>query len=97
MSTVIRLARFGTHKRPFYHIVVTDSRNCRDGRFIEKLGTYNPVPTSGGDKVELNKEKFDVWAQKGATPSDTVKRVLKIFVAQKPATVTPIASKKKAK
>ncbi len=70
----IRLARGGAKKRPFYQVVVTDSRNARDGRFIERLGFFNPVP-GGQDKDEplrLDLERVDYWLQQGARPSERV-------------------------
>ncbi len=75
MAVRIRLNRMGAKKRPFYRLVVADSRAPRDGRFIEILGHYNPIV----DPVELvvDKEKAQDWLKKGAQPSDTVKRLLK--------------------
>lgn len=75
MAVKIRLNRMGAKKRPFYRMVVADSRAPRDGRFIEILGHYNPIV----DPVELvvDKEKAQDWLNKGAQPSDTVKRLLK--------------------
>ena len=77
MSVVIRLARAGTKKRPVYHIVVADSRYPRDGRFIEKLGTYNPMlPKDSQERVNLDLERVKHWLSKGAQPSDRVLRFL---------------------
>lgn len=75
MAVRIRLNRMGAKKRPFYRLVVADSRAPRDGRFIEILGHYNPIV----DPVELvvDTEKAKDWLNKGAQPSDTVKRLLK--------------------
>lgn len=75
MAVRIRLTRMGAKKRPFYRVVVADSRYPRDGRFIEILGQYNPIT----EPVELvvDKEKTLEWLAKGAQPSDTVKRLLK--------------------
>ena len=75
MSVKIRLSRHGAKKRPFYRIVAADIESPRDGRFIETLGTYNPLK----DPVEvtLDKERVDYWIQQGATPSDTVRSILK--------------------
>jgi small subunit ribosomal protein S16 len=70
----IRLRRMGAKKRPFYRVVVADSRAPRDGRFIETLGTYNPLITPA--EVELNAEKVQLWLSRGAQPSDTVRRLL---------------------
>ncbi|GAB3727256.1 30S ribosomal protein S16 [Luteimonas pelagia] len=73
----IRLTRGGAKKRPFYHIIVTDSRSARDGRNIERLGYYNPV-ASGQDKpVELNIERAEFWMGQGAQMSDKVRALYK--------------------
>ena len=73
MSLVIRLARAGTKKRPVYHIVVADSRSPRDGRFIERLGHYNPLmPKDNKDRLKFDIEKAKAWIAKGAQPSKTV-------------------------
>ncbi|MCX7794585.1 MAG: 30S ribosomal protein S16 [Thermodesulfovibrionales bacterium] len=69
----IRLMRMGAHKRPFYRIVVADSRTRRDGPYIELLGTYDPLKNS---EVRLDKEKVKEWLQKGAQPTESVKRLL---------------------
>ncbi len=77
MSLKIRLARGGAKKRPFYSIVVTDSRNPRDGRFIEKIGTYNPLLAKNDEKrVQYDAERAKHWLDKGATPTDRVARFL---------------------
>ncbi len=77
MSLVIRMARAGTKKRPFYHIVVADSRSPRDGRFIERLGYFNPLlPKEKTERLKLDMEKAQEWMKKGAQPSDRVKRFL---------------------
>ena len=75
----IRLARSGAKKRPFYHIVVTDSRNQRDGRYIERIGYFNPIAT--GDEVELNidQERVEYWLGHGAKASDRVGTLLKEY------------------
>jgi len=74
---VIRMARAGTKKRPFYHIVLADSRSPRDGRFIERLGYYNPLlPKDKEERLKLDYEKVKVWMTKGAQPSDRVMRFL---------------------
>ena len=75
MAVKLRLARHGTTKRPFYRIVVTDSENRRDGRFLEILGTYNPKPDPA--EVSLDGERVKYWIEQGATPTDTVKNILK--------------------
>lgn len=74
MAVRIRLRRMGAKKRPFYRVVVADSRAPRDGRFIETLGTYNPLITPA--EVKLNAEKVQLWLSRGAQPSDTVRRLL---------------------
>lgn len=75
MAVKIRLARHGAKKRPFYRIVATDNDSPRDGRFLEKLGTYNPLHNPA--KVELDAERVKYWIGQGATPTDTVKSILK--------------------
>lgn len=89
MALKIRLARGGAKKRPFYRIVVTDSRNPRDGRFIERLGTYNPLLAKDNDeRVKLNVDRIKHWIEKGAKPSDRVA----IFLGQ--ADVIPMPAKR---
>ena len=73
----IRLARGGAKKRPFFHIVVTDSRNARDGRYIERLGFFNPVAAGKEQKLTLDRARADYWISKGAQPSERVARLLK--------------------
>ncbi len=74
---VIRMARAGTKKRPFYHIVAADSRSPRDGRFIERLGYFNPLlPKDKEDRLRLDLDKVKDWMKKGAQPSDRVMRFL---------------------
>ena len=77
MAMKIRLARGGSKKRPFYRIVAADSRMPRDGRFIEKLGTYNPLLAKDSeDRVQMDVEKVKEWMAKGAQPTDRVRRML---------------------
>ena len=77
MAMKIRLARGGSKKRPFYRIVAADSRMPRDGRFIEKLGTYNPLlPKDSEDRVKMNIERVQYWVSEGAQPTDRVARML---------------------
>ena len=77
MALAIRLARGGMKKRPYYRIVVTDSRNARDGKFIEKIGTYNPLlPKESEDRIKLDSERAAHWLSVGAQPSDRVARFL---------------------
>ena len=77
MATKIRLARGGSKKRPFYAIVVADSRMPRDGRFLEKVGTYDPLLAKDSEeRVKLDLEKVQAWLDKGAVPTDRVVRFL---------------------
>jgi small subunit ribosomal protein S16 len=77
MSLKIRLARGGAKKRPFYRVVVADSRSPRDGRYIEKLGTFDPLKAKdAADRVVLDAEKAKQWLVKGAQPTDRVARLL---------------------
>ncbi len=77
MAMKIRLARGGSKKRPFYAIVAADSRMPRDGRFIEKLGTYNPMlPKDSEERVKMNMERVKYWLGEGAQPTDRVSRML---------------------
>jgi small subunit ribosomal protein S16 len=77
MPLVMRMTRHGAKKRPYYHIVVADSRCPRDGRFVEKIGTYNPsLANDNPDRVKLNAERVQYWIKNGAQPSDRVARFL---------------------
>jgi len=77
MALKIRLSRGGAKKRPFYHVVVADSRSPRDGRFIERVGTYNPmVPKDHPERITLKDERIKHWMSVGALPSDRVARFL---------------------
>jgi small subunit ribosomal protein S16 len=77
MPVVIRMARAGTKKRPVYHIVAADSRSPRDGRFIERLGYFNPLlPKEKTERLKLDMDKVKAWIAKGAQPSDRVMRFL---------------------
>jgi small subunit ribosomal protein S16 len=73
----IRLSRAGAKKRPFYHLVVTDSRNRRDGRYIERLGFFNPVGQEQEENLRIDLERVDYWVGQGAQPSDRVASLLK--------------------
>lgn len=75
MSVKIRLSRHGAKKKPFYRIVVADSESPRDGRFLENVGTYNPLVDPA--QVVLKQERIQYWIDQGAIPSDTVKSLLK--------------------
>lgn len=74
---VIRLARGGAKKRPFYNVVVADSRNRRDGRFIERVGFYNPIATAKEEGLRLSIERISYWQDRGAQLSDTVAGLVK--------------------
>jgi small subunit ribosomal protein S16 len=73
---VIRLSRGGAKKRPFFNIVVSDSRERRDGRFIERVGFYNPVASGGEEPLRVSHERISYWTSKGAQLSDTVSRLV---------------------
>ncbi len=73
----IRLARGGSKKRPFYHVVVTDSRNSRDGRYIERVGFFNPIAEGKQEELRLERERIDYWIGQGAQPTDRVKSLMK--------------------
>lgn len=77
MALKIRLARAGAKKRPYYHIVVADSRSPRDGRFIEKVGSYNPMlPSDHADRIRLSDDRIVHWLSEGATATDRVAKFL---------------------
>jgi small subunit ribosomal protein S16 len=73
----IRLARTGAKKRPFYHVVVTDSRTPRDGRFIERVGFFNPVAAEREDRLRIDVERVAFWKGRGAQSTDAVERLLR--------------------
>ncbi len=73
----IRLARGGSKKRPFYHLTVANSRDARDGRFVERIGFFNPVATGGEVRLSVNQERATYWLSKGAQPSERVAQLLK--------------------
>jgi small subunit ribosomal protein S16 len=94
MAMKIRLARAGSKKRPFYRIVATDSRMPRDGRFLEKLGTYNPLlPKDSEQRVKMDAERIQHWLDRGAQPTD---RILRMLEAAGLREKTPRANMKKA-
>jgi small subunit ribosomal protein S16 len=99
MSLKIRLARAGTKKRPFYHVGIADSRAPRDGRFIERLGHFNPlVGKDAKDRLKLDLEKIKAWLAKGATPTDRVLRFLdEAGVMKRPARNNPNKAQPKKK
>lgn len=74
MAVKIRLKRMGSNKKPFYRIVVADSRSPRDGKIVEKIGTYNPMTNPA--TIELDNEKVEKWIKNGAKPTDTVKALI---------------------
>ncbi|WJW74778.1 30S ribosomal protein S16 [Thiohalobacter sp. IOR34] len=81
----IRLARGGAKKRPFYHIVVTDSRNRRDGRYIERLGFFNPLAKEDAEGLRIDVERVEHWLSRGAKASERVDQLLKQHKAQNAA------------
>ena len=78
---VIRLARTGSKKNPFYHVVVADKRFPRDGRYIEQVGYYNPMARGKETRIQLDQERINYWVGTGAAPSDRVKHLIKDFKA----------------
>ena len=99
MALRIRLARGGAKKKPFYSIVVADSRAPRDGRFIEKLGTYNPLlPRDSEQRVSFSEERVRYWLDNGALPTDRVARFLdRADIRPRQARSNPEKAKPKAK
>lgn len=77
MAVKIRLTRMGSKKKPFYRVVVADSRSPRDGKFIEQIGYFNPLLESVSDQVKLDAEKAKKWLDNGAQPTETVKALFK--------------------
>ncbi len=75
----IRLSRTGAKKRPFYHIVVADSRRARDGRSIERVGFFNPIATGGEERLRLNNERIQHWISQGAQTSERVAKLIKEY------------------
>ncbi len=73
----IRLSRGGSKKRPFYHLTVTDSRNARDGRFIERIGFFNPMAQGQAERLRVDLDRVEHWVDLGAKTSDRVKRLIK--------------------
>ncbi|NKB36765.1 MAG: 30S ribosomal protein S16 [Gammaproteobacteria bacterium] len=73
----IRLSRKGAKKRPFYHIVVTDSRNKRDGRYIERIGFFNPIASGQEEKLRIDHERAKYWLEQGAQTSERVNNLFK--------------------
>ena len=90
MSLKIRLARAGSKKRPYYHIVVADVRSPRDGRFIEAVGSWNPLLPKDGERVKLDEERIKHWLGHGALPTDRVLRFLdQAGISKRPARNNP--------
>ena len=90
---VIRLARGGAKKRPFFNIIVTDSHNRRDGRFIERVGYYNPIAGEGEEGLRVAQDRISFWQERGAKLSDTVAGLVKkSAMAAKPAAAAPPAA-----
>ena len=89
MAVVLRLSRAGTHKAPFYHVVATDSRKPRDGRYIEDVGVFDP--TRRPERLELKAERVQHWLKAGAKPSQTVAKLLKRAKIAKAAVEAPKA------
>ena len=99
MSLKIRLSRGGAKKRPFYRIVVADARMPRDGRFVEKIGTFDPIKSKDdANRVVLDAEKAKAWIAKGAQPTDRVLRLLDgLGIVKREAHINPIKAKPKKK
>ncbi|NMG38218.1 30S ribosomal protein S16 [Chelativorans sp. ZYF759] len=90
MALKIRLARAGSKKRPYYHIVIADVRSPRDGRFIEQVGSWNPMLPKEGERVKLNEDRIKHWMSQGALPTDRVLRFLdQAGLAARPARSNP--------
>ena len=94
MAVKSRLARHGAKKRPYYRVVVADSRSRRDGRYIEEVGKYNPV--SSPKVIDLDLEKIDEWIAKGAQPTDTAAALIKVAREGVPAQEKKVKLSKKA-
>ena len=86
MAVSIRLSRQGTKKRPFYRVVVTDSRSPRGGKFLENIGTFDPAKEIKDASLKIDQERFAYWKGTGATPSDTLVKLLKEHVKHQVAT-----------
>ena len=86
----IRLSRGGAKKRPFYTVVVTDSRNRRDGRYIERVGFFNPIASGQDVKLSLNQERLQYWLNTGAQPSERVVSLMKEYARQQTPVQTAV-------
>jgi small subunit ribosomal protein S16 len=82
---IIRLSRSGTNKRPFYHVVVADRRRPRGGRYIERVGFFNPIAAGGEERLRVDLGRIDHWLSHGAQPSERVEDLLKQYRASSPA------------
>ena len=89
---VIRLSRGGSKSRPFYNIVVADKRNRRDGRFIERIGFYNPLARGGEEPLRVAVDRLTYWTGVGAEPSDTVSHLVKQHAAKAADVVAVVAA-----
>ncbi|MFN3547397.1 MAG: 30S ribosomal protein S16 [Mesorhizobium sp.] len=90
MSLKIRLARAGSKKRPYYHVVVADARSPRDGRFIEAIGAWNPMMPKDGERVKIDADRAKHWLGQGAQPTDRVLRFLdEAGIAKRPVRSNP--------
>ncbi len=89
---ILRLTRGGANKRPFYHLVATDSRNRRDGRFIERLGFYNPIATEGEEGLRIALDRIEYWKGVGAQLSPAVARLVKDFTKKSGQPAAPAAA-----
>jgi small subunit ribosomal protein S16 len=90
MSLKIRLARAGSKKRPYYHVVIADVRSPRDGRFIEQVGSWNPLLPKDGERVKVDAERIKHWMSHGALPTDRVARFLdEAGIVSRPARSNP--------
>jgi small subunit ribosomal protein S16 len=90
MSLKIRLARAGSKKRPYYHVVVADARSPRDGRFIEAIGAWNPMVPKDGERVKIDADRVQHWLSHGAQPTDRVLRFLdEAGIVKRPARSNP--------
>jgi small subunit ribosomal protein S16 len=92
----IRLSRGGAKKRPFYHIVVTDQRNRRDGRYIERVGFFNPVARGAEEKLRVDIDRVEHWIGNGARPSDRVSALIKNFRQTQGSSTTGAAAESAA-
>ena len=94
MALKIRLARGGAKKRPYYRVIVADARSPRDGKFIEKVGTYNPLlPKDSADRIKIDAERVQYWISKGAQPTEKLEKMLYKMGITK--TITDYAAKPK--